>query len=117
MQTKKDYTREKIIEIAKRVFLKNGYAKTSMRDIAKGVGIGVSNIYNYFNSKDELFRLFHHPTRTISKRTSPTLVASLASTPMSPWVSPQIGPRAGWHSASPWLSKKMAWNLSITLLC
>ena len=48
MQTKKDYTREKIIEIAKRVFLKNGYAKTSMRDIAKGVGIGVSNIYNYF---------------------------------------------------------------------
>ena len=52
MQIKKDYTREQIVEIAKRVFLKNGYAKTSMRDIAAGAGIGVSNIYNYFKSKD-----------------------------------------------------------------
>ena len=43
MQIKKYYTREQIVEIAKRVLLKNGYAKTSMRDIAKGAGIGVSN--------------------------------------------------------------------------
>ena len=50
MQIKKDYTREQIVEVAKRVFLKNGYAKTSMRDIAKGAGIGVSNIYNYFKT-------------------------------------------------------------------
>ena len=56
MQKKKDYTHEQIVEIAKREFLKNGYAKTSMRDIAKGAGIGVSNIYIYFKSKDELFR-------------------------------------------------------------
>ena len=55
MQIKKDYTREQIVEIAKRVFLKKSYAKTSMRDIAKGADIGVSNIYNYFKSKDELF--------------------------------------------------------------
>ena len=61
MQIKKDYTREQIVEIAKRVFLKNGYAKTSMRDIAKGVDIGVSNIYNYFKSKDELFRHIVRP--------------------------------------------------------
>ena len=110
MQTKKDYTREKIIEIAKRVFLINGYAKTSMRDIAKGVGIGVSNIYNHFNSKDELFRLFHHSTRTIPRRTSPTLVASQVSTPTSPWASPQTGPRAGWHWGWRWLFKRMAWS-------
>lgn len=56
MQIKKEYTCEQIVEVAKKVFLKNGYAKTSMRDIAKGAGIGVSNIYNYFKSKDELFR-------------------------------------------------------------
>lgn len=43
MQVKKDYTHEQIVEIAKRVFLRNGYSKTSMRDIAKGAGIGVSN--------------------------------------------------------------------------
>jgi AcrR family transcriptional regulator len=55
MQIKKDYTREQIIAVARKVFLKKSYAKTSMRDIAKGAGIGVSNIYNYFKSKDELF--------------------------------------------------------------
>lgn len=56
MQIKKDYTREKIVEVARREFLSKGYAKTSTRDIATGAGIGVSNIYNYFKSKDELFR-------------------------------------------------------------
>ena len=56
MQIKKDYTRDQIVEVAKQVFLDKGYAKTSMRDIAAGVGIGVSNIYNYFKGKDELFR-------------------------------------------------------------
>ena len=61
---KKDYTREQIVEIAKRVFLKKGYAKTSMRDIAKGADIGVSNIYNYFKSKDELFRYIVRPLTT-----------------------------------------------------
>lgn len=52
MQIKKEYTCEQIVEVAKKVFLKNGYAKTSMRDIAKGTGIGVSNIYNYFKSNE-----------------------------------------------------------------
>ncbi len=56
MQIRKDYTRDQIVEVAKQVFLDKGYAKTSMRDIAAGVGIGVSNIYNYFKGKDELFR-------------------------------------------------------------
>ena len=56
MQIKKEYTREQIIIVAKRIFLKKGFSKTSMRDIAKGAGIGVSNLYNYFVSKDELFR-------------------------------------------------------------
>ncbi len=56
MQIKKDYTREQIVEVAKQVFMTKGYTKTSMRDIAAGVGIGVSNIYNYFKGKDELFR-------------------------------------------------------------
>ena len=35
MQTKKDYTREEIVMTAKREFLKNGFAKASMREIAK----------------------------------------------------------------------------------
>ena len=56
MQMKKEYKCEVIVKAAKLVFLKKGYTKTSMRDISKGCGIGLSNIYNYFKSKDELFR-------------------------------------------------------------
>lgn len=64
MQVKKEYTHEHIVEVAKRVFLRKGYSKTSMRDIAKGAGIGVSNIYNYFKSKDDLFRYIVMPLVT-----------------------------------------------------
>lgn len=56
MQVKKDYTHNLIVTVARQVFLKKGYVKASMRDIAKGAGIGVSNLYNYFKGKDELFR-------------------------------------------------------------
>ena len=68
MQIKKDYTRDQIVEVAKQVFLTKGYAKTSMRDIAAGVGIGVSNIYNYFNGKDQLFRHIVSPLLTELER-------------------------------------------------
>ena len=61
MQIKKDYTREQIVRVAKRVFLRKGFAKASMRDVAKGAGIGLSNIYNYFNGKDEIFRYIVAP--------------------------------------------------------
>ena len=64
MQIKKDYTREQIVTVAKRVFLRKGFAKASMRDVAKGAGIGLSNIYNYFNSKDEIFRYIVAPLIT-----------------------------------------------------
>lgn len=61
MQVKKDYTQVRIVEVSKGVFLQKGYVKTSMRDIAKRAGVGLSNIYNYFKSKDELFRQIVSP--------------------------------------------------------
>ena len=61
MQIKKEYTQELIVRIAKGYFLDRGFAQTSMRDIAQGAGIGVSNLYNYFKSKDELFRYIVSP--------------------------------------------------------
>lgn len=68
MQIKKEQTQEDIMEAAKKVFLKKGFVKTSMRDISKGAGIGVSNIYNYFKSKDELFRHIVTPLITEMER-------------------------------------------------
>lgn len=55
MQIKKDDIGKCIEKEAKKIFLKNGFAKTSMREIAEKSDVGLSNIYNYYASKDELF--------------------------------------------------------------
>lgn len=56
MQLLKDNIRSRILDVAKQQFELKGYAKTSMRQIAVEVGVGVGNLYNYFESKDGLFR-------------------------------------------------------------
>lgn len=62
MQVLKENIRERILQMAQRQFARRGYAKTSMRDIAALAGVGLGNIYNYFSSKDELFREVVRPT-------------------------------------------------------
>ena len=56
MQVLKEDIRGRILTIARQQFEKKGYSKTSMREIAELSSVGVGNIYNYFTSKDELFR-------------------------------------------------------------
>ena len=56
MQVLKEDIRGRILAVAGQQFGQKGYSKTSMREIAGAVGVGVGNIYNYFTSKDELFR-------------------------------------------------------------
>ena len=48
-------TKENIVKTALRLFLQNGYEKTSMNDIAREVGISKPAIYHHFKNKDELF--------------------------------------------------------------
>lgn len=55
MQTKKDNISKEILQISKDEFLANGFKNTSMRTISKKSGIGLSNIYNYYKNKDEIF--------------------------------------------------------------
>lgn len=50
----KERTRRAILEAAHRHFLRNGFEKTSVRAIAKEVGIGASTLYGYFEKKTDL---------------------------------------------------------------
>ena len=56
MQTPKEEIRNSLLESAGKLFLRKGFLKTSMREIARDAGVGLANIYNYFSSKDEIFR-------------------------------------------------------------
>lgn len=62
MQVKKDTINHRILETARKEFLSQGYQKTTMRSIARKSRITTSNIYNYFDSKDDLFIAIVKPT-------------------------------------------------------
>lgn len=54
MQKLKDDIKQKIIEVGKKRFKKEGYENTSMKDIALDAGISTGNIYRYFLTKKHL---------------------------------------------------------------
>jgi AcrR family transcriptional regulator len=57
MQAKRSAeTRQRIIKTALRVFLRKGYDRASMRQIAAGAGVTKGGIYHHFESKEDLFR-------------------------------------------------------------
>ena len=53
---KKDQNRENILKIAREIFSKYGYKKTTLDDIANAVRKGKSSLYYYFKSKEDLFQ-------------------------------------------------------------
>jgi AcrR family transcriptional regulator len=55
MQIPKDKIERKILAAAREEFAGSGFQPASMRKIADKAGVSVSNIYNYFGNKDELF--------------------------------------------------------------
>ena len=54
MQKLKTEIRQKIIEVGRLHFQKEGYEKTAMKDIASDVGISIGNIYRYFLTKKHI---------------------------------------------------------------
>lgn len=47
--------KDRILEVAKKIFLEKGYKETKITDIAKAAGISPATIYLYFNGKKDLF--------------------------------------------------------------
>lgn len=51
----RDARREAILDVAREVFLEEGYANASMSTIAARLGGSKGTLYNYFKSKEDLF--------------------------------------------------------------
>jgi AcrR family transcriptional regulator len=66
--TKGERTHQAIVEAAYSLFLEQGYAATSMRQIAEGAGLALGGIYNHFTSKEAIFSeliIDRHPYQQI----------------------------------------------------
>ena len=54
-----------IVKKASKLFIKKGYAQTTMRDISRATGINLGNLYNYISSKEDIlcraFEIYHDP--------------------------------------------------------
>ena len=54
--TKGERTRQVVLDAAYGLIIEQGYAATSMRQIAERSGLALGSIYNHFASKDDVFR-------------------------------------------------------------
>ena len=48
-------TRQKLVDVARQLFAKNGLESTTMNDIAQASGKGRRTLYTYFSSKEEIY--------------------------------------------------------------
>jgi len=63
MRVLQDEKYNSILEAARKEFITKGFKDTSMRGIAKEAGVGLSNIYNYFLNKDDIFLAIVKPAK------------------------------------------------------
>jgi AcrR family transcriptional regulator len=52
-------TRERILDVAQELFTRQGYDKTSLRDIAERLGITKAALYYYFERKEDILLELH----------------------------------------------------------
>jgi TetR/AcrR family transcriptional regulator, regulator of autoinduction and epiphytic fitness len=55
-KTRRNGSREAIVEAAERLFLERGFGAVSMDDLATAAGLARRTLYNQFASKEEIFR-------------------------------------------------------------
>jgi AcrR family transcriptional regulator len=61
MQTLKPEIRARILENAEEMFFSLGFKGASTRELAKKVGVSYSNLYHYFETKNDLFAAVLEP--------------------------------------------------------
>ena len=81
-QRKKAESRQNMLDTAKQLFIKNGYSKTTMEDIAEQAGFGVATLYNYFKTKEGMFAAMAHDDMSEIKAQGKTVLETLPDDPV-----------------------------------
>lgn len=55
VRRKGEHTAERILDAAEGLFAEQGYAGTTLRNVAAAVGIQIPSLYNHFDSKERLY--------------------------------------------------------------
>jgi AcrR family transcriptional regulator len=55
-EERKAHNREKLLAAARRVFAQKGLGEATARDIVRGTDLATGTFYNYFDSKEDVFR-------------------------------------------------------------
>ena len=58
-------TRQRILDVALDLFVEQGYEKTSLREIAEGVGVTKAALYYHFQSKEDIVNTLHLPVHEL----------------------------------------------------
>lgn len=74
----KELTRAQLLDAAFKLFVANGYAGTSLTDVASLAGVGRTTLYEYFPNKEELY------LRMIEDLVPPILTEAMARIPEAP---------------------------------
>lgn len=56
-----DDTHQKILESGMKMFLRNGFERTNLRDMCADAGITTGSFYRHFETKEDLFTFFVQP--------------------------------------------------------
>jgi AcrR family transcriptional regulator len=70
-------TRERILDVAQELFTRQGYDKTSLRDIAERLEITKAALYYYFRRKEDILLELHLRLQTLGE----TVIAELEAAP------------------------------------
>ena len=72
-----------MLDAAKALFIKNGFSKTNMEEIAEHAGFGVATLYNYFKTKEGIFAAMARDDMSILMKDGEAALALQISEPTS----------------------------------
>src|SRR5215510_14850305 len=71
-------TRERILDVALDLFVRKGYAETSLREIAAELGFSKAALYYHFESKQDILLALHLRVQRLADELLPLLQAEAA---------------------------------------
>ncbi len=78
MEKKKEQTRLKLIEVALKLFAEQGFAATTMEQIAAVADVAKGTLYNHFPSKEDIVAAY---VQTVNKQARPAIEDLLGNLP------------------------------------